>query len=216
MIVIAWRHSAKMDVDRLAAGRRDRRCSALSAIVRSLSNPNDVMNFGKRFAVDLPVRHRQRTRPGPRSGRPRYRAIKARPIFGFGADTFRLVFPTYKPVEYVTDAGYLSVADNVHNYPLQLAAGIGIPGVLLMYGIFGWAAVRSFATVFNKTDDTQPNPGRRVLGRLRGLPAPAHGRSVGHRQHVPAVDRDGGRAGADRLDRRGQGAQVGQRSPPAC
>ena len=41
----------------------------------------------------------------------------------------------------------------MHNYPLQLAAGIGIPGVLLMYGVFGWAAVRSFATVFSKTDD---------------------------------------------------------------
>ncbi len=80
-------------------------------------------------------------------------AIKARPIFGFGADTFRLVFPTYKPIAYVKDAGYLSVADNVHNYPLQLATGIGVPGVLLMYGVFGWAAVRSFGTVFGKSDD---------------------------------------------------------------
>ena len=66
-------------------------------------------------------------------------AIKARPIFGFGADTFRLVFPKYKPLAYVKDAGYLSVADNVHNYPLQLMAGIGIIGFLLLYGIFGWA-----------------------------------------------------------------------------
>lgn len=68
------------------------------------------------------------------------RSIRDRPIFGFGADTFRLVFPRYKPYEYVADAGYLSVADNVHNYPLQLASGIGIPGFLLLYGIFGYTA----------------------------------------------------------------------------
>ena len=55
-----------------------------------------------------------------------YAVHKARPFFGFGADTFRLVFPAYKPVEYVAAAGYLSVADNVHDYPLQLAAGITI------------------------------------------------------------------------------------------
>lgn len=66
-------------------------------------------------------------------------AVKARPITGFGADTFRLVFPKYKPLAYTRDAGYLSVADNVHNYPLQLAAGIGVVGFLLLYGLFGFA-----------------------------------------------------------------------------
>lgn len=62
-------------------------------------------------------------------------AIKQRPIFGWGADTTRLLFPMFKTPEYVGIAGYLSVADNVHNYPLQLASGIGIPGVLLFYGL---------------------------------------------------------------------------------
>jgi putative inorganic carbon (HCO3(-)) transporter len=66
-------------------------------------------------------------------------AVKAKPLFGFGADTFRLVFPKFKPVAYVKDAGYLSVADNVHNYPLQIMAGIGVIGFLLLYGLFGWA-----------------------------------------------------------------------------
>ena len=50
-------------------------------------------------------------------------SIKARPIFGWGADTFRLVFPKFKPLEYTRDAGYLSVADNVHNYPLAARLG---------------------------------------------------------------------------------------------
>lgn len=75
-------------------------------------------------------------------------AIAERPLLGWGADTFRLLFPMFKPPEYVTAAGYLSVADNVHNYPLQLATGIGIPGVLLMYGLIVWVLVRSARVVF--------------------------------------------------------------------
>jgi tetratricopeptide (TPR) repeat protein/O-antigen ligase len=66
------------------------------------------------------------------------RAVKQRPLFGWGADTFRLVFPATKPLAYTRDAGYISVADNVHNYPLQLASALGVPGALLMYGLFGW------------------------------------------------------------------------------
>jgi putative inorganic carbon (HCO3(-)) transporter len=151
MIVIAWRHSAKMTVvDWVPVGLTG--VFGVSAIVRSLSNPNEVMNFATRFASI--------TNFESGSGQTRTQiwqaalaAVKARPLFGFGADTFRLVFPSYKPIEYVGAAGYLSVADNVHNYPLQLASGIGIPGVAMLYGIFGWAAVRSFGTVFNKTDD---------------------------------------------------------------
>jgi putative inorganic carbon (HCO3(-)) transporter len=82
-------------------------------------------------------------------------AIKTRPIFGFGADTFRLVFPKYKPLAYVKDAGYLSVADNVHNYPLQLMAGIGIIGFLLLYGIFGWALWLGTPNAFSRGKGTE-------------------------------------------------------------
>jgi len=75
-------------------------------------------------------------------------AIVERPIFGWGADTFRLLFPMFKPAEYVQAAGYLSVADNVHNYPLQLASGIGIPGALILYGLIAWALASSARGVF--------------------------------------------------------------------
>lgn len=77
-------------------------------------------------------------------------AIAERPVFGWGADTFRLLFPMFKPAEYVEAAGYLSVADNVHNYPLQLASGIGIPGALLFYGAIGVALVISGRIAFEK------------------------------------------------------------------
>ncbi len=120
-----------------------------SIAIKSFSNPNEVMNFGKRFASILEF--------GEGSAKTRFQiwqsaidATKDRPIFGFGADTFRLIYPRYKQFDYVADAGYLSVADNVHNYPLQLMAGIGIPGAALLYGVFGWAAVRSFPVVFNR------------------------------------------------------------------
>ncbi len=77
-------------------------------------------------------------------------AVAERPVFGWGADTFRLLFPMFKPKEYVEAAGYLSVADNVHNYPLQLASGIGIPGALLFYGAVGVALVTAARTAFSK------------------------------------------------------------------
>jgi len=112
--------------------------AGIGVIVRSLANSNGVLNVWTRLQSIFQF--------GEGSALTRFEiwqaaigAIKARPIFGFGADTFRLVFPLYKPVAYVKDAGYLSVADNVHDYPLQLMAGIGIIGFLLLYGLFGWA-----------------------------------------------------------------------------
>lgn len=74
-------------------------------------------------------------------------AIAESPIVGWGPDTFRLLFPVFKPAEYVEAAGYLSVADNVHNYPLQLATGIGIPGALLLYGLIAYALISSASDV---------------------------------------------------------------------
>ncbi len=101
-----------------------------------------VLNFAERFASIAAVNEG--------SSKTRYEiwqaavgAIKDRPIFGFGADTFRLVFPKYKPFAYSNDAGYLSVADNVHNYALQLTAGIGIPGSLMFFSLVGWELIAS-------------------------------------------------------------------------
>jgi len=112
--------------------------AAAGLVARSMTMPGTVFNVPERLASIFKF--------GEGSALTRFEiwdaaiaATKARPLFGFGADTFRLVFPKYKPLAYVKDAGYLSVADNVHNYPLQLMAGIGIIGFLLLYGIFGFA-----------------------------------------------------------------------------
>ncbi|MDR3685357.1 MAG: O-antigen ligase family protein [Coriobacteriia bacterium] len=154
MGIVAWRHHTKLGpVDLVPVGVT----AAYGGykIFKSMSNTNEVMNFGARFSSIF--------KTGEGSGLTRteiwtaaIRAITASPwrfIVGYGADTFRLVFPRYKPIEYTRDAGYLSVADNVHDYPLQLATGIGVVGVLLMYSIFAWAAVRSFKLVFGESDD---------------------------------------------------------------
>lgn len=128
------------------------------AIVRSLSAESEVMNFWARLTSIFQF--------GEGSAKTRFEIWKAaldataeRPIFGWGPDTFRLLFPKFKPAEYVADAGYLSVADNVHNYPLQLASAIGIPGALLFYGLCGYSLVTSAKHVFAKGQEV----GRFVL-----------------------------------------------------
>ena len=151
MIVIAWRHSAKMGwIDWVPVGITG--VLGVSAIVRSLSNPNEVMNFGKRFASI--------TQFDAGSGQTRTQiwqaaisAVKVRPVFGFGADTFRLVFPTYKPVEYVEGGRLPFCGRQRAQLPAPTCCGHRHPGRAMLYGVFGWAAVRSFRTVFGKTDD---------------------------------------------------------------
>jgi putative inorganic carbon (HCO3(-)) transporter len=127
--------------------------AGVGLFIRSMANSNEVLNIGTRLASILKFSE------GSALTRfeiwqAAYGAIKARPLFGFGADTFRLVFPKYKPLAYVKDAGYLSVADNVHNYPLQLMAGIGIIGFLILYGLFGFALWISAPTAFARGKGT--------------------------------------------------------------
>ncbi len=151
VIFIALRHRAQFfKVDWVPVGAIGVLVAGIIGV--SLRSTNQVMNFATRFASILDF--------SGGSGGTRteiwsaaIKAVEARPIFGFGADTFRLVFPKYKPVKYVADAGYRSVADNVHDYPLQLAAGIGIVGMLMFYSICAWAAIRSAPLVFKRSDD---------------------------------------------------------------
>jgi len=128
--------------------------AAAGLVGRSLTMPGTVFNVFERIASIFKF--------GEGSALTRFEiwqaaidATKARPIFGFGADTFRLVFPAYKPLAYTRDAGYLSVADNVHNYPLQLMAGIGVLGFLLLYGLFGWALWLGVPNAFARGKGTE-------------------------------------------------------------
>jgi O-antigen ligase len=62
--------------------------------------------------------------------------IKDRPVLGQGPDTFRLASQRFETERYVKAVAGATVADNAHNYPLQMAAGVGPAAALLMYGFF--------------------------------------------------------------------------------
>ena len=127
---------------------------ATALVYRSLSATSEVMNAVKRFTSILDFND-----PSSQTRFEIWQAaidsIKDRPILGYGADTFRLVYPRYKTYDYVAKAGYLSVADNVHNYPLQITSALGIPGFLLLYGFFGTVAYMTAPLVFGKREDTE-------------------------------------------------------------
>jgi len=158
--VAAWRMRTRLtSVDWSFAGV----ITVISAVVvaRSLSTPDAVMNVWNRLASIFEF--------GQGSALTRFqiwdaawRATLDRPVLGHGLDTFRLIFPGFKPVEYVAAAGHISVADNVHNYPLQLMAAVGIPGMLLLYGLFVTVGVLTFRTAFVRPD-TESGNGRLVL-----------------------------------------------------
>ena len=160
LVIAAWRMRTKLTrVDWSFAGV----IAVLAALVvgRSLTADDAVMNVWARLSSIFEF--------GRGSALTRFqiwdsawRATLDRPVFGFGPDTFRLIFPGYKPVEYVQVAGHQSVADNVHNYPLQLMAAIGIPGLLLLYGLFVAVAVLSFRTAFVRPEG-EVGTGRLVL-----------------------------------------------------
>jgi len=106
-------------------------------IVRSLSSTHKVMNFANRVSSIFDF--------GAGSAVTRFeiwdtawRATLDRPFLGWGADTFRMIFRLFQPASYNHNAGYRSVADNAHNYPLQVAAGIGIIGAVLLYALQFW------------------------------------------------------------------------------
>ncbi|MEW5705293.1 MAG: O-antigen ligase family protein [Actinomycetota bacterium] len=62
--------------------------------------------------------------------------IKARPILGLGPDTYRLGSEHYETLKYVKMGAGKTVADNAHNYVIQLAAGVGIPATAIFIIFF--------------------------------------------------------------------------------
>ncbi len=142
----AWRYRVRFTtVDWSFTGA----IAAISAlvVVRSFSAEYEVLNVWKRL-VSIFEFDQGSALTRFQIWDAAWRATLDRPVFGFGPDTFRLVFPQYKPIEYVQTVGHLSVADNVHNYLLQLTSAVGIPGMLLLYGLFAAVAVLSARTAF--------------------------------------------------------------------
>lgn len=67
--------------------------------------------------------------------------IKDRPLFGFGPDTFRVMSERYETLKYVKMTGGTTVADNAHNYIIQIGAGAGLVALAVLLGfLIYWLA----------------------------------------------------------------------------
>lgn len=68
--------------------------------------------------------------------------IRERPFFGFGADTFGLMSERYETLRYVKITGGVEIADNAHNYLIQIGAGTGLIALGFLVAFFAyWLAV---------------------------------------------------------------------------
>ena len=149
----AWRSPVRLTrLDWMVIGATV--ASIAAVVLRSLTSASDVLNIATRLRSIFEFRSG--------SGLTRTQimqtaldAISARPVTGFRADTFRFVFPALKPIEYVRDAGALSIADNAHSYPLHIAAGVGIVGAVALFGAMAWGAVVSAPIAFARTSDVK-------------------------------------------------------------
>ena len=178
--LFAWRDRPELDaVDYGFAAMT--LLSALAFIGASLSNPSKVMNFGKRVVSIFDFSS------GSAATRfqiwdAAWRATLQRPLLGWGPDTFRMVFRLFQPPAYNRDAGYRSVADNAHNYLLQLTAGIGIMGALVMYVVQFWLLGRAARYLWchsESEDDTGSKKERRRTEEVRAHRATARVLSIG-------------------------------------
>ncbi|MCL6473005.1 MAG: O-antigen ligase family protein [Firmicutes bacterium] len=62
--------------------------------------------------------------------------IKTRPLFGWGPDMFRLASEKFETFRYAQMGGGRTVADNAHNYVIQIAGTIGVPAAIILFGFF--------------------------------------------------------------------------------
>ncbi|MDI6716578.1 MAG: O-antigen ligase family protein, partial [Actinomycetota bacterium] len=81
-------------------------------------------------------------------------AIKDRPLFGFGPDTFNLLSQKYETLRYVKMMRGNSTSDNAHNYLLQLSACIGLPATVC-FVVFVLAAIYSAIHIIHRRDIEQ-------------------------------------------------------------
>lgn len=61
--------------------------------------------------------------------------IAARPLTGTGPDAFRLLFPRFQTLRYTQLSGGQSIADDAHNYFLQIASTMGLPALAVLVAI---------------------------------------------------------------------------------
>ncbi|MCL4500179.1 MAG: O-antigen ligase family protein [Chloroflexi bacterium] len=79
--------------------------------------------------------------------------VKARPVLGWGPDTFRLASERYETAKYVQTGAGKTVSDNAHDYILQLAAGPGVPALVFFLILTVSIMIMGSVAVFRRQDD---------------------------------------------------------------
>lgn len=82
-------------------------------------------------------------------------AVAARPILGYGPDTFLPAFRANRSDGYVERFGSTATINNAHSWPLQYAATLGVPGMLLLVGMLVaafWGSRSSLADAGSGSD----------------------------------------------------------------
>ncbi len=87
------------------------------------------------------------------------RGLSARPLTGYGPDSFQLAFHRFRGDRLARLAGATGTVDNAHDWPLQLAITVGLPGAALVLAVPIVALVMSARHAFKRDG----GPGRLVL-----------------------------------------------------
>lgn len=77
-------------------------------------------------------------------------AAAERPILGYGPGMFLPAFRLHRPEAYATAFGAESMINNAHNWPLQVAATLGIPAAIVLVASIGLALWSSGRIVWGK------------------------------------------------------------------
>jgi len=79
--------------------------------------------------------------------------VGERPLLGQGLGTFRMASEHFETLEYVKMVGGRTVADNAHNYVVQMLAGAGIPATLFFLSFIFLIFFYAFRAARNNPDD---------------------------------------------------------------
>jgi len=133
--VMAVRRRRLRRMDWIAAGGAV--ALLLTLLVLTAGSANEELDLGRRAASAF--------EPGSGSAQARlvlwesaWNASASRPLQGWGADTFRLVFQRFHPPSVASGLWSATPSGNAHNYALQVLATTGVVGLALLAGFPGW------------------------------------------------------------------------------